>query len=73
MLKGQNAELSLTMNTSIQLYYVYVTVSGMSSEPSSLKEEVFWLVAHMATVASNPALMVTSLMEFLSEYIKGLF
>ncbi|KAJ8724125.1 hypothetical protein PYW07_008105 [Mythimna separata] len=39
--------------------------SGMSSEPSSLKEEVFWLVAHMATVASNPALMVTSLMEFL--------
>ncbi|KAH9633686.1 hypothetical protein HF086_009020 [Spodoptera exigua] len=41
--------------------------SGMSSEPSSLKEEVFWLVAHMGTVASNPALMVTSLMEFLSE------
>ncbi|PZC74551.1 hypothetical protein B5X24_HaOG207685 [Helicoverpa armigera] len=41
--------------------------SGMSSEPSSLKEEVFWLVAHMATVASNPALMVTSLMEFLKK------
>ncbi|CAB3246353.1 unnamed protein product [Arctia plantaginis] len=39
--------------------------SGVSSEPSSLKEEVFWLVAHMATIASNPALMVTSLMEFL--------
>ncbi|XP_026725777.1 LOW QUALITY PROTEIN: baculoviral IAP repeat-containing protein 6-like [Trichoplusia ni] len=41
--------------------------SGMTSEPSSLKEEVFWLVAHMATVASNPALMVTSLMEFLKK------
>ncbi|XP_050551225.1 baculoviral IAP repeat-containing protein 6 isoform X3 [Spodoptera frugiperda] len=41
--------------------------SGMSTEPSSLKEEVFWLVAHMATVASNPALMVTSLMEFLKK------
>ncbi|XP_075983137.1 BIR repeat containing ubiquitin-conjugating enzyme isoform X3 [Anticarsia gemmatalis] len=39
--------------------------SGVTSEPSSLKEEVFWLVSHMATIASNPALMVTSLMEFL--------
>ncbi|XP_053613474.1 baculoviral IAP repeat-containing protein 6 isoform X2 [Plodia interpunctella] len=43
--------------------------SGMSAEPSaeysSLKEEVFLLVAHMANVASNPALMVPSLMEFL--------
>ncbi|KAI5632911.1 ubiquitin-conjugating enzyme domain-containing protein [Phthorimaea operculella] len=43
--------------------------SGMSSEPaaeySSLKEEVFWLVAHMASVASSPALMVPSLMAFL--------
>ncbi|XP_049878015.1 baculoviral IAP repeat-containing protein 6 isoform X2 [Pectinophora gossypiella] len=43
--------------------------SGMSSESSaeysSLKEEVFWLVAHMASVASSPALMVPSLLEFL--------
>lgn len=51
--------------------FIYSTVdrlsTGVTSEPSSLKEEVFWLVAHMATIASNPALMVTSLMEFLRE------
>ncbi|CAK1583351.1 unnamed protein product [Parnassius mnemosyne] len=43
--------------------------SGMNSEPSteysSLKEEVFWLVAHLPAVASNPKLMVPSLIEFL--------
>ncbi|XP_059058319.1 baculoviral IAP repeat-containing protein 6 [Achroia grisella] len=36
-----------------------------SSEHTSLKEELFLLVAHMPNVASNPALMVNSLMEFL--------
>ncbi|XP_063387363.1 baculoviral IAP repeat-containing protein 6 [Cydia fagiglandana] len=45
--------------------------SGMNSEPSgeyaSLKEEVFWLVAHMASVASNPAAMLPSLMDFLKK------
>ncbi|XP_072930156.1 dual E2 ubiquitin-conjugating enzyme/E3 ubiquitin-protein ligase BIRC6 isoform X2 [Epargyreus clarus] len=43
--------------------------SGMGAEPpaeySSVKEEVFWLVAQMPSVASNPALMVPSLIEFL--------
>lgn len=38
-------------------------------EYTSLKEEVFWFVATIPNVAANPALMVTSLMEFLSECI----
>ncbi|CAH4031478.1 baculoviral IAP repeat-containing protein 6 isoform X1 [Pieris brassicae] len=38
-----------------------------SSDQCSLKEEIFWLVAHIPTVAANPALMLPSLIEYLSK------
>ncbi|XP_028176769.1 baculoviral IAP repeat-containing protein 6-like [Ostrinia furnacalis] len=43
--------------------------SGMNSETAgdyaSLKEEVFWLVATIPSVAANPVLMVSSIMDFI--------
>ncbi|XP_013170740.1 PREDICTED: baculoviral IAP repeat-containing protein 6 isoform X4 [Papilio xuthus] len=41
------------------------TNTESSTEFSSLKEEIYWLVAQLPTVASNAALMVPSLMDFL--------
>ncbi|CAK1550991.1 unnamed protein product [Leptosia nina] len=38
-----------------------------SSEQCSLKEEIFWLVAHIPAVASDPSLMLSSLIDYLSK------
>ncbi|XP_037876101.1 survivin-1 isoform X3 [Bombyx mori] len=38
---------------------------SMNSETASMKEEMYWLVAHIAAAASNPSLMVPSLIEFI--------
>lgn len=41
----------------------------MNSETASMKEEMYWLVAHIAAAASNPSLMVPSLIEFIRKYL----
>ncbi|CAG4984494.1 unnamed protein product [Colias eurytheme] len=38
-----------------------------STEQCSLKEEVFWLVAHIPAVASSPVLMLPALIRYLSK------
>lgn len=74
-IKLQQTYISLIRIKNVVKYYViycFVLSPGMNAESpgeyTSLKEEVFWLVATIPNVAANPALMVTSLMEFLSKY-----
>lgn len=49
-------------------FLINLGVSGeCSTEQWSLKEEVFWLVAQLPSLASNPAEMLTSLLTYLSK------
>ncbi|XP_068618996.1 baculoviral IAP repeat-containing protein 6 isoform X2 [Battus philenor] len=61
----QHFYTTLSMCDGLTLVMTTGSNTELSSEYSSLKEEMFWLVAQLPTVASNPALMVPSLMEFL--------
>ncbi|KAG7298096.1 hypothetical protein JYU34_018864 [Plutella xylostella] len=56
---------TLSMCDSIQLSSSLSTESPAGAEPASLKEEVFWLVAHVLDMAVCPQAAAPTLIDFL--------